>query len=101
MKLKFYDLMYSYCFLWLSSVNIGKTKNESSNVDLTFDFEEWVQLFKTGPESFEQRRLQCSDRIVQSAPEDYQHRLAGLLFQINMEKRRSKMPWTPASGLHL
>ncbi len=56
---------------------------------MNFDFDEWVALAKRDPKAFEQRRLEWCQRFIASAPHDYQRRLSGILFQINMEKRRS------------
>ncbi len=58
--------------------------------DLNFDFEEWAALFKESPQAFETRRLIWNKQIIDNAPDASQRRLSGLLFQINMEKRRSK-----------
>ena len=71
-------------------MNTNREEYELNDKDLTFDFEEWAALFKADPDAFEQRRLKWSELIVKSAPSTYQRRLFGLLFQINMEKRRSK-----------
>ncbi len=71
-------------------MNINKVEIEFNSLDFKFDFEEWADLYKADPDKFERRRLMWNELIVQSAPEAYQRRLSGLLFQINMEKMRSK-----------
>lgn len=71
-------------------MEINRLKYESNDKELNFDFDEWVALFKKSPESFEARRLKWSEQLINNAPAACQRRLSGLLFQINMEKRRSK-----------
>jgi len=66
------------------------SKYETNDNDLNFDFDEWVTLYEHDPEAFESRRLKWNETIVNQAPPAYQRRLSGLVFQINMEKRRSK-----------
>jgi len=66
--------------------NVSTTENDRS---MNFDFDEWVALAKCDPQAFEQRRLEWCQRFIAGAPHDYQRRLSGILFQINMEKRRS------------
>ncbi len=63
-----------------------------NDAELNFDFDEWVELYRQSPEQFEQRRLNWSRRVIEDAPKSYQRRLSGILFQINMEKRRSSNP---------
>jgi len=64
-------------------------KYEINDKDLNFDFDEWAALYKDDPEAFEDRCQQWNEQLVDSAPISYQRRLSGLLFQINMEKKRS------------
>ncbi len=64
----------------------------ANDAELNFDFDEWVELYRQSPEQFEQRRLQWCHQVIDSAPQAYQRRLSGILFQINMEKRRSRNP---------
>lgn len=71
---------------------INRSKIASNDRSMNFDFDEWQELYQTSPEEFEARRLQWCEQIIKDAPQDYQRRLSGLLFQINMEKRRSKNP---------
>lgn len=70
-------------------MSIDKAKFDHNDQCLNFDFDEWVTLSKVDPEAFEQRRLQWCNQLIQGAPEPCKRRLHGLLFQINMEKRRS------------
>lgn len=70
-------------------MNINITRYESNDKALNFDYDEWVALYNQDPEAFEARRSEWNNRIVKSAPSAYQRRLSGLLFQINMEKKRS------------
>jgi hypothetical protein len=70
-------------------VNRDKAKFDDNNRLLQFDFEEWEALNITDPQAFEERRLEWCKQLIESAPERCHRRLSGLLFQINMEKRRS------------
>lgn len=70
-------------------MSIDKAKFDENDHQLNFDFDEWVALNKIDPQAFEERRLQWCKQMISNAPEQYQKRLSGLLFQINMEKRRS------------
>ena len=69
---------------------MNQTKYELNDQDLTFDFDEWDTLYKVDPEAFDARCLKWNKLIIDSAPDIYQRRLNGLLFQINMERERSK-----------
>ncbi len=62
---------------------------EENNESMNFDFEEWAALARRDPAAFEARRLEWCERFIQDAPAHYQRRLAGILFQVNMERRRS------------
>ena len=70
----------------MDSDKLTRRQNDQA---LHFDFDEWVELARRDPDAFEQRRIEWCQRFIASAPNSYQRRLAGLLFQINMEKRRS------------
>jgi hypothetical protein len=54
------------------------------------DFDYLKSLADTDPQELEKLRRRYSQQIIESAPEHFQKRLNCLLFQINMEKRRSK-----------
>lgn len=71
-------------------MNINKSTFEKNDRDLNFDFDEWAALYKADPEAFESRRKMWNDQLIKKAPAPYQRRLSGLLFQIDMEKKRSK-----------
>lgn len=69
---------------------MNQSKYEINDRDLTFDFDEWTALFKADPEAFNLRCSKWNKAIINSAPKNYRRRLNGLLFQINMERTRSK-----------
>lgn len=50
-------------------------------------FEELVQLAKESPLEFESLRLKLCSQLIDSAPEHYQHRLQGLQFIIDNERK--------------
>lgn len=66
-----------------------KLKFELNDQTLHFDFDEWAALSREDPEGFEKRRIEWSQQLIKNAPPTCRRRLSGLLFQINMEKRRS------------
>jgi hypothetical protein len=56
------------------------------------DFDEWLVLAKEDPDAFEQRRSRLIDSFIQDAPDHLHHRLRGLQFRIDMERRRARTP---------
>ena len=64
-------------------------------ISSNFDFDEWLDLLKRDPESFESRRLESIEELIISAPEDKQHRLRCLQWKI--DRIREKMP-TPLAA---
>jgi hypothetical protein len=63
-----------------------------SKVLLKIDFDNWVQLAKSDPEAFEQRRKQVLQELIDSAPEDQQHRLSCLQWKVDQVRGISKTP---------
>lgn len=57
-----------------------------------FDFDEWVELAKDAPATFEKRRTEWLEAAIQKAPEDHKTRLRGLQFQIDMVREKNKHP---------
>jgi len=57
-----------------------------------FDFDEWRKLAETDPEAFELRRQQAVEAVIAKAPSDRQHRLRGLQWRVDMERRKYKEP---------
>ena len=53
-------------------------------------FDELVKLAKTDPEKLNEIRRQATSELIDNAPVQYQRRLRGLQFQIDMELRRAK-----------
>jgi len=66
--------------------------SEKVNSKWDFDFDEWHALSQRSPEEFEIKRQQLCQQIIDDAPLKYQRRLKGLLFQINMQRRKSANP---------
>lgn len=56
------------------------------------DFDNLVELAEQHPEELEALRQRCNQQLVDAAPEHMKQRMNGLLFKIDMEKRRSKNP---------
>ena len=61
----------------------------------SFNFDEWLELSKRDPRSFENRRLESIEEFINSVPEDKQHRLRCLQWKI--DRVREKMP-TPLAA---
>jgi len=55
-----------------------------------FDFDEWLHLAKSDPEAFEARRKQTIEARINLAPSDQQHRLRGLQWRVDMERKKYK-----------
>jgi hypothetical protein len=64
-------------------------------LETNFDFDEWLELSKTDPGSFENRRMESIEEFINSVPEDKQHRLRCLQWKI--DRVREKMP-TPLAA---
>ncbi|MCW8880182.1 MAG: DUF3135 domain-containing protein [Kangiellaceae bacterium] len=69
-----------------------KTKPDKSAGRYEFDFSAWKTLYENDPLAFEQQRQQVIDELIQSAPEEYQHRLNGLMFRVNAVRSRASNP---------
>ena len=54
------------------------------------NFDYLRSLADKNPQELENLRQRYSQQIIESAPEKFKKRLKGLLFQIDMERRRSK-----------
>lgn len=55
-------------------------------------FDELKKLAETNPEQLEKLRQQLIENTISAAPEQYQRRMRGLQFQIDMERRRARNP---------
>ncbi|MCY0966825.1 DUF3135 domain-containing protein [Parathalassolituus penaei] len=55
-------------------------------------FDELKKLAASNPEQLEKLRAQLIEDTISKAPEQYQRRLRGLQFQIDMERRRARTP---------
>ena len=80
------------CVVVISSaaVTYSQEKIESNS-----NFDEWLDLSKRDPETFESRRLESIEDFINSVPEDKQHRLRCLQWKI--DRVREKMP-TPLAA---
>jgi len=67
--------------------NLPKPKLSSN-----FDFDEWLELSKRDPESFETRRLQSIEELINSAPEERQQRLRCLQWKIDRVRDKMATP---------
>lgn len=57
-----------------------------------YDFDEWVALYQTDPDAFEEKRKIAIAKVIDSAPVSMQPRLKGLMFQIDTERKKAKTP---------
>ena len=77
-------------------IGAGSMRNlNQKKVASSFNFDEWLDLSKRDPESFESRRLESIEEFINSVPEDKQHRLRCLQWKI--DRVRAKMP-TPLAA---
>jgi len=56
------------------------------------DFDEWAELAKRDPSSFEQMRLAAIDQFIENAPADSRERLRRLQWRIDQERRLAHTP---------
>lgn len=59
--------------------------------DTAFNFEAWAKLARENPEEFERRREQEIREVIDARP-DLRHRLAGLQFRIDAERKLARTP---------
>ncbi len=64
----------------------------ASQFCFSFDFDEWATLARTDPAGFEARRFALIENYLRQFPPPGQHRLRGLQFRIDMERRRARTP---------
>ena len=55
-------------------------------------FDELKKLAEQDPERLEEMRKQWVEKTIDEAPEQYQRRLRGLQFQIDMEREKAQNP---------
>lgn len=56
------------------------------------DFDTLLTMHREDPDALEALRQRLTSELIEQAPSDYQRRLAGLQFRINMELRRASNP---------
>ena len=56
------------------------------------DFDAWAALAKADPEAFERKRKEAIEACIADAPVEYQPRLRGLQFRVDMERSRASNP---------
>jgi len=69
--------------------------NTNSDVELAiedFDFIKWKELHENDPEAFEQKRKNLLESTIDSAPQEYQQRLKGIMFQVDAARNKSNNP---------
>ena len=64
----------------------------SSRHDSGFDFNLWAEAARSDPEQFERMRSELLREFIDEAPQNYRHRLSGLQFKLDLERRRAKTP---------
>jgi hypothetical protein len=63
----------------------------SESSDPEFDFQAWAKLARDNPEEFERAREREIRKIIDARP-DLQHRLEGLQFRIDAERKLARTP---------
>ena len=66
-------------------------KDMSEPSDAGFDFEAWATLARENPEEFERLREQEIRKVIDARP-DLRHRLEGLQFRIDAERKLARTP---------
>jgi hypothetical protein len=56
------------------------------------EFDEWVELAKQDPSTFEQLRLAAINEVIDSAPAGQRERLTRLQWRIDQERRLARTP---------
>ena len=56
------------------------------------DFDTWSQLAQSDPETFEARRAQFIEQMIQRMPSDKQHRMRCLQWKIDQVRARASNP---------
>lgn len=59
--------------------------------DTEFNFEAWAKLARENPEEFERRREREIREVIDACP-DLRHRLEGLQFRIDAERKLARTP---------
>ncbi len=57
-----------------------------------FNFDAWKKLAETNPEAFEIQRKKVLQAEIAKAPKPLQHRLTGLQWRVDMERKRCSNP---------
>lgn len=57
-----------------------------------FNFDAWKKLAETNPEAFEIQRRKVLQAEIAKAPKPLQHRLTGLQWRVDMERKRCSNP---------
>lgn len=69
-----------------------KTESIKPFLSTEFDFDYWKTLFEDDPATFETKRKEMVEGFIQSAPTEYQQRLNGIMFQIDIVRLKTKSP---------
>ncbi len=78
-------------FLELDEVMV-MTEVSSSQSNIEFNFDEWMELCEKDPENFEKNRKALIQGLIDQAPEGMQRRLNGLQWTIDTEIQLAKTP---------
>ncbi len=84
--------MFDLCGVLIVSSNQEKASLDRPFQLPKFDFNEWKSLSEQDPAAFEKKRQDWNKRFIESAPIQYQRRLKGLIFQIDVTRERAKNP---------
>ena len=57
-----------------------------------FNFDAWKKLAETDPQAFEKMRAAVVKAEIAKAPKSMQHRLAGMQWRVDMERKRCRNP---------
>lgn len=60
-----------------------------SDIEQTFDFEEWKELAANDPEAFELKRKRAVQQLINQTSGDTRRRLEGVQWKVDMARRAS------------
>ena len=64
------------------------------------DFDDWMELGRSDPTAFEERRRRVIEEVIAQAPQHVQTRLRALQWRIDMERARASNPLSACIRLY-
>lgn len=70
----------------------GTRTQTDNSLRSPIDFDQWAQLARSDPETFEQKRAQAIEELIQRMPEHKRHRMRCLQWKIDQVRNQCKTP---------